>query len=71
MVLGEEHGYNPLLLKIIEFFNTGVVPVTADQTLEIYAFMEAAEESKLKGGGPVALADVMQKATRQAKKIHY
>jgi predicted dehydrogenase len=71
LVLGQEHGYNPLLLKIIEFFNTGVVPVTADQTLEIYAFMEAAEVSKLKGGGPVALADVMQKATKQAKKIHY
>jgi predicted dehydrogenase len=71
LVLGEEHGYNPLLLKIIEFFNTGVVPVTADQTLEIYAFMEAAEVSKLKGGGPVALADVMEKAARQAKKIHY
>jgi len=71
LTLGEEHGYNPLLLKIIEFFNTGIVPVTSDQTLEIYAFMEAAEVSKTKGGASIEIDDVMQKAGKQAKKIHY
>jgi predicted dehydrogenase len=71
LILGEEQGYNPLLLKIVDFFNTGVVPVTAEQTLEICAFMEAAEISKHKGGDSVEIEEVMQKATRQAKKIHF
>ena len=71
LILGEEHGYNHLLLKIIEFFNTGIVPVTSDQTLEIYAFMDAADVSKNKGGASIEIEDVMQKAGKQAKKIHY
>jgi hypothetical protein len=57
-VLGKYKGYNPLLEKIIEFFRTGVPPVTAEETLEIVAFMEAAEESKIKGGIPVDLQTV-------------
>jgi hypothetical protein len=69
--LGEEHGYNPLLIKIIEFFKTGVVPVTAEETIEIFAFMAAAEESKLNNGSPVESESVMQKAIQQAKMISY
>jgi hypothetical protein len=65
--LGKDHGYNPLLVKIIEFFNTGVVPVKAEETLEIYAFMEAAEASKLKKGASVDLESVMLKAKRKVK----
>ena len=53
--LGKEHGYNPLLIKIIEFFKTGMVPVTADETIEIFAFMAAAEESKFRKGIPVEI----------------
>jgi len=63
-VLGEFKGYNPLLEKIIEFFKTGVVPVTADETLEIIAFMEAADESKLKGGIPVDIQTIMDRAKK-------
>jgi hypothetical protein len=65
--LGAEHGYNPLLVKIIEFFNTGIPPVKAEETLEIYAFMEAAEESKFKKGASVDLESVMVKAKRKVK----
>ncbi len=65
--LGEEHGYNPLLVKIIEFFKTGIVPVTADETIEIFAFMSAADESKSRGGSSVSIDEVMQKATKEAK----
>jgi hypothetical protein len=36
--------------------------VTAEETIEIFAFMEAAEESKRQGGKPVLLADVLKKA---------
>jgi len=61
-VLGEYQGYNPLLEKVTEFFSTGIVPVSAEETLEIFAFMQAADESKAKGGIPVDMASVIQKA---------
>jgi predicted dehydrogenase len=60
--LGYSGGYDSLLVKIIEFFKTGVSPVTEEETLEIYAFMEAADESKRLGGVPVNVSDVMKKA---------
>lgn len=61
-LLDKYSGYNPLLEKIAEFFDTGIVPVTADETLEIFAFMQAADESKAKGGIWVDVASVKQKA---------
>jgi predicted dehydrogenase len=67
LTLGEYQGYNPLLIKIIDFFNTGIVPVTADETLEIFGFMQAAEESKLKGGASVDIESVMEKAKSKVK----
>ncbi len=44
------------------FFQTGKPPVSREETIEIYAFMEAADESKRQGGKPVPLADVLAKA---------
>ena len=38
-------------------------PVSAAETLEIYAFMEAADESKRQGGVPITIESVMTKAT--------
>jgi predicted dehydrogenase len=64
IVLGEFKGYNPLLVKIIEFFKTGIAPVKPEETLEIFAFMEAADESKLKGGIQVDLETMMQRAKK-------
>jgi predicted dehydrogenase len=54
-ILGEFKGYDPLLEQIIRFFETGISPVNEEETLEIIAFMEAADESKNKGGTPVNL----------------
>jgi hypothetical protein len=42
--------------------------VTAAETLEIYAFMSAADASKRKKGEPVALEDVLAEAKREAAK---
>ena len=53
--------YAPLVREIIKFFQTGVAPVSPEETLEIFAFMEAADESKRQGGAPVRIADVMSK----------
>jgi predicted dehydrogenase len=55
-------GYEPLVLEIVKFFKTGKPPVSAAETLEIYAFMEAADESKRAGGVPVTLESVMSRA---------
>jgi hypothetical protein len=63
--VGGFDGYQPLLNQIIHFFRTGVAPVNADETLEIYAFMEAADESKRRNGAEVSLADVMAKAKQE------
>ncbi|MGO3265517.1 MAG: Gfo/Idh/MocA family protein [Sphingobacteriaceae bacterium] len=47
--LGPFAGYGPLVAEILEFFNTGIPPVTEDETLEIFQFMEAAQRSRLSG----------------------
>jgi hypothetical protein len=70
-VLGKYAGYNPLLEKIIGFFQTGIPPVSSEETIEIFTFMAAADESKLKGGVPVAMDKVMEKARKKAEKITF
>jgi len=59
---GTYEGYTPLLIEIVKFFRTGKPPVSAEETLEILAFMEAADESKRQGGRPVMIESVMAKA---------
>ena len=59
-------GYEPLVKAIIHFFETGEAPVSEQETLEIYAFMEAADASKRNGGGPVTLESVLATAREQA-----
>ncbi len=56
--------YEPLIVEIIKFFKTGKPPVTPEETLEIFAFMEATDESKRQGGASVTLESVMEKARR-------
>jgi predicted dehydrogenase len=57
--------YEPLLVEVCKFFRTGKPPVSAEETVEIMAFMEAADESKRRGGAPVKLEDVLNKARAQ------
>ncbi len=59
---GTYAGYGPLCDKIIEFFKTGKIPVPQEQTVEIFAFMTAADKSKLEGGNPVLLDAVLEEA---------
>lgn len=58
LTLGPYNGYDTLLSKIITFFDTGKSPVDANETLEIYRFMAAADLSKARGGANVALSEV-------------
>ena len=59
---GRYEGYGPLVVEIAKFFKTGKPPVSAEETLEILAFMEAADESKRLGGRPVKIADIVRRA---------
>jgi hypothetical protein len=66
--IGTYGGYAPLVFEIVKFFRTGKAPVAEEETLEIYAFMEAADESKRQGGKPVTLESVLSKAREAAKQ---
>ena len=48
--VGGYDGYAPLVETVILFFKSGKPPVAARETLEIYAFMQAADESKAANG---------------------
>jgi predicted dehydrogenase len=61
---GPYEGYKPLVVEIAKFFKTGKPPIDIEETLEIMAFMEAADESKRQGGSPVSLESVMKKAVQ-------
>ena len=59
-------GYRGLCVEIARFFKSRKAPVSAAETLEVLAFMEAADESKRQGGKPVTLASVLAKARAEA-----
>lgn len=48
-------GYRPLLVEVVKFFETKQPPVPNEETLEIFAFMDAAKRSKDAGGRPMPL----------------
>lgn len=54
--------YQGLIPEIATFFRTGKAPVPAEETINLIAFMTAAEESKKAGGKPVTIASVMKSA---------
>ncbi len=54
--LGPFSSYEPLVKQIIDFFDTGKPPVSARETLEIFSFIQAADESRRKGGKKIALS---------------
>jgi predicted dehydrogenase len=61
-------GYDPLVRELVTFFQTGHPPVAAEETIEMFAFMEAADESKRRGGVTVDLAVVLEKARKVASE---
>lgn len=59
VTLGSFEGYEPLALAIVNFFESKNPPVALNETLEIIAFILAAEESKTKGGIPVPVNNII------------
>lgn len=66
---GGYEGYTALLGEIIRFFKTKKVPVTKEETIEIFVFMEASNESKRRNGAPVSMKSILDKETKEAEKI--
>jgi hypothetical protein len=64
--IGKFDGYRPLAVEIVKMFRGNPPPVSTEETLQLYAFMEAADESKRQGGKPVTIESVMKKAEAEA-----
>jgi predicted dehydrogenase len=62
---GKYGGYEPLVVEIIKFFKTGKVPVPPEETIEIFAFMSAADDSKAKAGAPISIIEIIKKARKR------
>ncbi|NNE00723.1 MAG: Gfo/Idh/MocA family oxidoreductase [Pirellulaceae bacterium] len=67
--VGKYDGYTPLVQQIAKFFRHGKVPIDPAETIELYAFMQAAYESKKRGGAVVTIAEVMSEASGKADKL--
>ncbi len=50
----------------MKFFQTGIPPVRQEETIEIFAFMAAAAESKKQNGVRVMLEKVLKEAEKEA-----
>jgi hypothetical protein len=50
-----DSSYTPLIREFVTFFTTRVPPVPNEETLELFAFLDAAQRSKDAGGQPMRL----------------
>ena len=57
-----------LMIQVARFFKTGKPPVPPQTTLEVFAFLEAAEQSKRQGGKSILLESVLKSARIAALK---
>ena len=60
--IGKFDGYQPLVAEVVKFFLSKSPPVSAEETIELFAFMEAADESNRRRGKEITIAEVMEKA---------
>ncbi len=67
--VSESPNYGLLCRAIAKFFRTGEPPVSEAETLELFTFMEAADESMRQGGKAVSLSSVFEKAKADAANL--
>jgi predicted dehydrogenase len=66
-------GYEPSVRVMCDFFLSGKPPVSREETLEIFAFMQAADASKKQDGKRISIADTIEAAqanARAARRLH-
>lgn len=64
--VSEAPNYRNLCREIAKFFRSGQPPVSEAESIELFTFMEAADESVRQGGRAVALAEVLERARAEA-----
>lgn len=57
-------GYEGVAIEIAKFFRTHTPPISAEETIEIFTFMAAADESKQRDGKQVKLAEVLERVRK-------
>ncbi|MDR1714558.1 MAG: Gfo/Idh/MocA family oxidoreductase [Prevotella sp.] len=62
-------GYGVLLDQILQFFKTKEVPVDPEETIEMFTFMEASNESRRQNGAPVLMESILEKGKLEAERI--
>lgn len=62
-------GYMVLLERILDYFQSGVAPISPEETIEIFAFMKASNMSLEKGGKQVTLEQAYKMGEKDAKKL--
>ncbi|MDD2245207.1 MAG: Gfo/Idh/MocA family oxidoreductase [Dysgonamonadaceae bacterium] len=67
--VGPYQGYEVLLVEILNFFKTRVAPVSEAETLEIFTFMEASNESKRKEGKIILMEDTYRKGLKESRQL--
>ncbi len=67
--IGKYGGYRPLLVEIAKFFRTREVPINPAETIELYAFMQAAALSKQRDGDAVTIDEVIATANEEADSL--
>ncbi len=66
---GGYQGYKALLEQILKYFQTGISPISKEETIEIFAFMKASNMSKAENGRIVTLEEAYQKGLKDARKL--
>jgi len=57
VAVGSYEGYGGLLDEILNFFDTGISPIPDNETIEIFTFMEASNQSMKKGGKIISMEE--------------
>ncbi len=57
-------GYGGLAIELAKYFKGAEPPVTAAETLEIFAFLQAAEESRTRNGAKVSLQNLLEPSSK-------
>ena len=69
VTVGGYQGYKVLLKQILTFFQTGVAPISKEETIEIFTFMKASNMSKEQNGRIVTMEEAYQKGRKDAQKL--